>query len=275
MLVTDHSGSMSATDVEPDRLTRRPGAPPRPSWTSCPRRRASAWSPTRTARRHAGADAPTATASAGRSTAQTADGATATGEALQVALDTLAPDGSNGQAPAVGDRPAVRRQDHDRPRPGRGRPHRQAAEDPDLHRRAGHRGRDDPQPGLPLSPPIAVAARPRDAQGDRAGLGRPGLHRRRRRPAALDLLHARLPPGDQARAARDHGGLRRRRPGAAARRGAAVAAAPGAAAVGLNSRSLRAHGLVTVCGTRDADARGWRAWRAPSTPPTTGWAWRS
>jgi Ca-activated chloride channel family protein len=92
VLVTDHSGSMSATDVEPDRLTAAQQAAETfldklPKATNVG---VVAYSD--------GPDgtlAPTTDRTRVRATieAQTAQGATATGDALQVALTTLAPDG--------------------------------------------------------------------------------------------------------------------------------------------------------------------------------------
>jgi Ca-activated chloride channel family protein len=99
VLVTDHSGSMSATDVEPDRLTAAEVAAETflnklPSKT---RVGVVAYSD--------GPDgtlAPTTDRQSVKDTieAQSAVGATATGEALQVALDTLAPNGRKAARPA-------------------------------------------------------------------------------------------------------------------------------------------------------------------------------
>jgi Ca-activated chloride channel family protein len=99
VLVTDHSGSMSATDVEPDRLSAAENAAETfldrlPKQT---RVGVVAYSD--------GPDgtlAPTTDRDRVRATieAQTAAGATATGEALQVAIDTLAPDGRKAKSKA-------------------------------------------------------------------------------------------------------------------------------------------------------------------------------
>jgi Ca-activated chloride channel family protein len=99
VLVTDHSGSMSATDVEPDRLSAAEAAAETfldklPSKT---RVGVVAYSD--------GPDgtlAPTTDHERVRQTieAQSASGATATGEALQVAIDTLAPDGNKAKSKA-------------------------------------------------------------------------------------------------------------------------------------------------------------------------------
>jgi Ca-activated chloride channel family protein len=99
VLVTDHSGSMSATDVEPDRLSAAESAAETfldklPSKT---RVGVVAYSD--------GPDgtlAPTTDRDRVRQTieAQSASGATATGEALQVALETLAPSGRKAARPA-------------------------------------------------------------------------------------------------------------------------------------------------------------------------------
>lgn len=99
VLVTDHSGSMSATDVEPDRLSAAESAAETflgrlPKQT---RVGVVAYSD--------GPDgtlAPTTDRDRVRDTieAQSAAGATATGEALQVAIDTLAPDGNKAKSKA-------------------------------------------------------------------------------------------------------------------------------------------------------------------------------
>jgi Ca-activated chloride channel family protein len=99
VLVTDHSGSMSATDVEPDRLSAAEAAAETflnklPKQT---RVGVVAYSD--------GPDgtlAPTTDRTRVRDTieSQSAAGATATGEALQVAIDTLAPDGNKAKAKA-------------------------------------------------------------------------------------------------------------------------------------------------------------------------------
>lgn len=92
VLVTDHSGSMSATDVEPDRLSAAETAAETflDKLPKATRVGVVAYSD--------GPDgtlAPTTGRTRVRQTieAQDAVGATATGEALQVALDTLAPNG--------------------------------------------------------------------------------------------------------------------------------------------------------------------------------------
>jgi Ca-activated chloride channel family protein len=99
MLVTDHSGSMSATDVEPDRLGAAQDAAKTflKKLPSATRVGIVAYSD--------GPDAtvePTTDRDRVRAAidAQDAVGATATGEALQVALDTLAPNGKKAARPA-------------------------------------------------------------------------------------------------------------------------------------------------------------------------------
>ncbi|WCB95957.1 hypothetical protein DSM104299_04709 [Baekduia alba] len=99
VLVTDHSGSMSATDVEPDRLTAAEEAAETflAKLPKATRVGVVAYSD--------GPDgtlAPTTDHDRVRQTieAQSAVGATATGEALQVALDTLAPNGRKAARPA-------------------------------------------------------------------------------------------------------------------------------------------------------------------------------
>jgi Ca-activated chloride channel homolog len=100
VLVTDHSGSMSATDVEPDRLSAAESAAETfldklPKQT---RVGVVAYSdgPDGTLR-------PTTDRDAVRQTieSQQAAGATATGEALQVAIGTLAPSGRKAKASAI------------------------------------------------------------------------------------------------------------------------------------------------------------------------------
>jgi Ca-activated chloride channel homolog len=96
VLVTDHSGSMSATDVEPDRLSAAETAAETflDKLPKATRVGVVAYSD--------GPDgtlAPTTDRTRVRQTieAQDAVGATATGEALQVALDTLAPNGKTAK----------------------------------------------------------------------------------------------------------------------------------------------------------------------------------
>jgi len=99
VLVTDHSGSMAATDVEPDRLSAAEDAAVTflDKLPKATRVGVVAYSD--------GPDgtlAPTTDRDRARDTirAQSAAGATATGEALQVALDTLAPNGKKAARPA-------------------------------------------------------------------------------------------------------------------------------------------------------------------------------
>ncbi len=96
MLVTDHSRSMLATDVEPDRLTAAQGAA-RTFLAQVPARvrvGVVAFSDEPDA-----VHAPSTDREAVRDviSTQTADGATATGEALQAAVDTLTQDRRNGR----------------------------------------------------------------------------------------------------------------------------------------------------------------------------------
>ncbi len=106
MLVTDHSGSMAATDVSPTRLAAAERAANTfiDELPSTVRVGAVAFSTTPD-----GVQAPVTNHAAAQAVidAQTAGGATATGDALQLALQLL--DGGQPQAPAVGDRAAVRR----------------------------------------------------------------------------------------------------------------------------------------------------------------------
>jgi Ca-activated chloride channel homolog len=98
MLVTDHSRSMSATDVEPDRLSAAQRAA-RTFLNTLPdqvRVGAVAFSDTPDA-----VQAPSADHDDARRIvdAQVADGATATGAALEVAIDALKNDKQNGKRP--------------------------------------------------------------------------------------------------------------------------------------------------------------------------------
>ena len=98
MLVTDHSRSMSATDVEPDRLSAAQRAA-RTFLNQLPnqvRVGAVAFSDTPDA-----VQAPSANHDDARRIvdAQVADGATATGAALEVAIDALKNDKQNGKRP--------------------------------------------------------------------------------------------------------------------------------------------------------------------------------
>jgi Ca-activated chloride channel family protein len=99
VLVTDHSGSMAATDVEPDRLSAAEAAAetfldklPKPTRVGVV---AYSDGPD-------GTLVPTTDRDRVRATieAQSAAGATATGDALQVALTTLAPNGRKAARPA-------------------------------------------------------------------------------------------------------------------------------------------------------------------------------
>ena len=117
MLVTDHSRSMSATDVEPDRLSAAQRAA-RTFINQLPdqvRLGAVAFSDTPDA-----VQAPSSDHDDARRIvdAQVADGATATGEALRGRDRRAQERQAEGQAPAVGHRAALRRQDH---RPARSR----------------------------------------------------------------------------------------------------------------------------------------------------------
>ena len=136
-----------------------PSARPAPSSASSRAPCASAPSPTPTRPTPCRRRPPTTRNARGVVDGQVADGATATGDALHVALDTLRARQQRQEAAAVGDRAALRRQDHGRARPGRGRPRRGQAEDPDLHRRARHARGDGPQPD-PFQPPLPVAPDP-------------------------------------------------------------------------------------------------------------------
>ena len=163
MLVTDHSRSMSATDVEPDRLSRgaaRGAHVPRPA-----ARRRCASAPSRSPTRPTPSQAPSADHDDARRIVD------APGRRrrhrhrrrAEVALDALKNDQAERQAPAVGDRPALRRQDH---RPAAIRSpvarSRGPAEDPDLHGRPRHARRHGAQP-QPVRHAAARRARPRDA----------------------------------------------------------------------------------------------------------------
>jgi Ca-activated chloride channel family protein len=99
VLVTDHSGSMAATDVEPDRLSAAEDAAETflAKLPKATRVGVVAYSD--------GPDgtlAPTTDRERVRQTieSQSAVGATATGEALKVALDTLVPNGKKAKRPA-------------------------------------------------------------------------------------------------------------------------------------------------------------------------------
>ena len=92
---------------------------------------------------------------------------TATGDALEVAHRRAQERQAERQAPAGGDRPALRRQDDDRPRPGRGRAQRAGQLKIPIYTVAlGTARRDVPNPD-PFGRRCSVAARPRDAAPDR------------------------------------------------------------------------------------------------------------
>jgi Ca-activated chloride channel family protein len=98
MLVTDHSRSMQATDVAPDRLSAAQAAARKflSQVPSAVRVGVVAYSNAPDA-----VQAPTSDHAEARRVidAQVADGATASGDALQVALDTLGADKQNGKTP--------------------------------------------------------------------------------------------------------------------------------------------------------------------------------
>jgi Ca-activated chloride channel family protein len=99
VLVTDHSGSMSATDVGPDRLSAAQAAA-ETFLAKLPK--ATKVGVVAYSDGPDGTLPPTTDRAQVRQTieAQSAVGATATGEALQVALDTLAPNGRKAARPA-------------------------------------------------------------------------------------------------------------------------------------------------------------------------------
>ena len=166
ILVTDHSGSMAATDVEPDRLSAAQAAAETflDKLPKATRVGIVAYSD--------GPDgtlAPTTDRDRVRATieAQTAAGATATGDALQVALTTLAPNGRKAARPAS----AIVLLSDGKTTTGR---------DPLEVARIAKRlrvpiytvalGTEDatiPNPVSPSEPADLRPARPRDAQGDR------------------------------------------------------------------------------------------------------------
>ena len=161
MLVTDHSRSMSATDVEPDRLSAAQRAA-RTFLDQLPdqvRVGVVAFSDTPDA-----VQAPSADHDDARRIVdgQVADGATATGEALEVALDALKNDKQNGKRPPSAIVLLSDGKTTVPPDPVPIAPHRRPAEDPDLHRRPRHPRRHRAQ-SQPVRHAAARRARPADA----------------------------------------------------------------------------------------------------------------
>ena len=143
--------------------------------------------------------------------AQVADGATATGDALQVALDTLKADKQNGKRPPA----AIVLLSDGKTTTGRD-PVEVARTAGKLHIpiytvALGTRRRHRPEPRL--RPAAAGAARPGDAGADRPGVRRQGVHGRGLEPARVDLQGARLAARHEERAARGHVVVRADRPG--------------------------------------------------------------
>ena len=210
MIVTDHSGSMQATDVKPNRLTAAKTA-------------ASTFLDEVPEDVRVGAIAfnqnadvlqsPTRDHEAVKEAVQAIKpaGSTATGDAITAALKDL-----EGKAPAaivlLSDGKSVRGSDPVDRRAGR-----QEAQDPDLHGRArhgpGHHQRQQARPARPRDDEQDRRAdRRQELHGERPGRARPGLRApllagregeaprrgdeplRRRRPRAHGLLRTDLPP---------------------------------------------------------------------------------
>ena len=190
VLVTDHSRSMLAGDVQPDRLTAAKAAA-RTFLGQIP------------ARVRVGvvtySDEPDAVHAPSENhrairdviDQQAADGATATGDALQTAVDTLTQDRRDGhRAPAAivllsdgkttAGRDPVEVADDSPP-----------SEDPDLHGQSRHARRDSPESGVRPAP--CRRAGSGDPRAHRGGVRRPGLHGRGREGAVGRVQGARLP----------------------------------------------------------------------------------
>ena len=221
MLVTDHSLSMVATDVRPSRLAAAQAAAHAfldrvPSQVGVG---VVAYSSAPDAVRP-----PSTDHSQARDVidSQQADGATDTGDALQVAIDTLVPAGSKTKRLPS----SILLLSDGRTTIGR---------DPvPVAREAGRLhipiytvsvGTEDaliPNPGF--GPPLPVPPDPATLRQDRAGFRRQGLHGRGRGPAVVDLQEPRLAARHQEGAAPGDVRVRDRRSRAAARRGRGLAA---------------------------------------------------
>ena len=217
MLITDVSGSMQATDVAPDAPGRRAHRRQALRGAACPRRSTSAsW---RSAASRACWPRRRATASRIDQALDqlTARGGTGTGEAITAATNILKRQpGVQRQAPAVGDRPALRRR-RDRQASIRSPPRRPRAScasrsTPSPSARAqgtitvprpGGQGGTETRPVPPDPQSLAEVAQ---ASGGKTFTAADAeqAHRRLQEPG--------LAPGHQEREAPDHGGLRRRRP---------------------------------------------------------------
>ncbi len=242
MLVTDHSRSMQATTSSPTAC-----APPsRRRTTSSTRSRApsrvgSSPSPTRPSRPVA--ERATTTPRGASSTAQVADGATATGDALQVALDALNASArtASGRRRRSSCSPTARRRSGAIPCSSPARP-------------AGSRSRsttvalgtpDATVPNPALRAAAQRRARSRDAPA-RSPRPRAGGRSRPRTPTSSRTSTARSgrSSGTKQRGARDHGRLRGRRradPARAAPRRCALTAACHSRVHGSRRRRLGRH----------------------------------
>ena len=217
MLVTDHSRSMLATDVEPDRLTAA-------------KRAARSFLERVPTRVRVGVVAfsneADAVESPSRDRERGAEGDRRSGRRRRH-RDRRGASGRDRHAAAG---PQERR--HSRrprssccqtggprhgPRPARRRRNCEALADPDLHRQPWDQRRDGAEPRL--RPTARRGTRPRDARPDRRDLRWPCLHCREFGRAVLDLQSARLAAGHEEGTARDHDRIRDRWRPAAARRG--------------------------------------------------------
>ena len=228
VLVLDRSGSMDANDVQPTRLQRGRARRQHIHRPAAVRRAGGRGHILELARR---GRRPTTDHVAARRAigSQTADGATATGDALSVALNLLQQ--AVGRR-ARGGRVAVRRRRQRGAGSGHGRAQAAKRGDRDLHGRARNRERIAAEPRS-VGAAGRGSARPAADAADRAHVPRPLVQRRgRRRPDSIYKgLGTQL--GSKTEHDRHHGRVRRRWAGAAAgrRRSARCAGAVGCLAV--------------------------------------------
>ena len=218
MLVTDTSGSMNATDVSPTRLAAAQTAAnrfldrvPKSLQTGLV---AYADGPHTVLRPTQDREQVETT----RAARCSAEGGTATGDALESALNALGERDKNSPPAAIvllSDGASKTGRD-----PAEVAQEARAARRPDLHRRARHRRAASSSRAARSS-----TSRPtRGAGRGRRDLRRPRVRGRGRRRARRGLRDARLAHRHQEGEARDQRRLRRRRPAAARRRGVHLAA---------------------------------------------------
>ena len=266
VMVTDVSGSMNATDVQPDRLEAAVAAAKTLTEKVPPTFRLGLVTFSDFAEQRV---APTTDRSQikGALDQLVAEGGTAMGDGLERGLFAARTPVPNADGSGVRRLPSVivllsdgkntsgtQRADRHRPR-GRSRPH------PDLRDRARHARRAGRAARLVRLPAArAGPAGHRDAEGDRAALGRQVLHRHRDRQGQGDLRQPRHAALLQEREARGHRRVRGRRDRAADRRRQPLAALVRPAHLIFDlgqNRAATARNVSQVNETRPVCSRQW------------------